>query len=290
MSDGSDRSVDPNEAFSLVASETRFDVLRALWDSTTGTGERSVSFADLREASGIPDSGQFNYHLDQLTPQFVRRVDGEYQLTTAGRRVVGAAFSGGLTDMETAIDPRPVRDCRECGGTIALRYEHGRMRVKCRDCGTHEADMHAPPALIATADSDELEPLLGKHLLTEIQRLNRGICLYCSGPLDAAFHLDEDGELHEEWSVSFSCELCGHVSYSHVTGLVFDHPAVVSLLYEAGIDLRETPLWELDPLITATERVAAEDPFRVETTIETDDAALTLRLDESLSVVEHERH
>jgi len=111
MSERKGQSVDPNEAFSLVASETRFVVLQALWGLTTGTGRSSVSFADLRDASGITDSGQFNYHLDQLTPQFVRKLDGEYQLTTAGRRVVGAAFSGSLTDMETTIDPRPVRNC-----------------------------------------------------------------------------------------------------------------------------------------------------------------------------------
>lgn len=289
MSEQSGQSVDPDEAFSLVASETRFGVLQALWDLTTGTSESSVSFADLHDASEISDSGQFNYHLDQLTPQFVRKADREYQLTAAGRRVVGAAFSGGLTDMETTIDPRPVRNCPGCGGTIALWYGDGQMVVECRDCDNHEADMRAPPALVATADTDELETLLGKHLLTEIQRLNRGFCLYCSGPLEAEFQRDDKGRLHDEWSVSFSCEVCGHVSYSLVTGIVLDHPAVVSLLYEAGIDLRETPLWELDPLLDATERVAAEDPLRVETTIETDDAALTLQLDESLSVVEYER-
>jgi len=290
MSEGRGQSVDPNEAFSLVASETRFVVLQALWDLTTGTDGSSVSFADLRDASGIGDSGQFNYHLDQLTPQFVRKVDGEYQLTAAGRRVVGAAFSGGLTDMETTVDPRPVRNCPGCGGTIALWYGHGQMVVECRDCENHEADMRAPPALVATADTDELETLLGKHLLTEIQRLNRGFCLYCGGPLEAEFQRDDEGRLHDEWSVSFSCDVCGHVSYSLVTGVVLDHPAVVSLLHEAGIDLRETPLWELDPLLNASERVAAEDPLRVETTIETDEAALTLQLDESLSVLEYERH
>lgn len=290
MSEENGRSVDPTEAFGLVASETRFAVLRALWELTTGTGEASASFTDLREASGIRDSGQFNYHLDQLTPQFVRKTDGAYQLTTAGRRVVGAAFSGGLTDTETTVEPRPVRDCPECGGTIALQYVDGQVRVACGDCGTHEADMHAPPALVATVDADELETLLGKYLLTEIQRQNRGFCLYCGGPLEAEFRRDDEGRLREEWSVSFSCEVCGHVSYSIVTGVVLDHPAVVSLLHEAGIDLRETPLWNLEPLLSATERVAAADPLRVETTIETDDAALTLRLDESLSVVEYERH
>ena len=290
MSEGRGQSVAPAEAFSLVASETRFVILQALWDLTTGTGGPSVSFADLREASEIRDSGQFNYHLDQLTPQFVQKVDGEYQLTAAGRRVVGAAFSGGLTDMETTIDPRPVRDCPECGGTIALQYGHGQMHVECRDCDNHEADIQAPPALVATADTDELETLLGKHLLTEIQRLNRGFCLYCGGPLEAEFQRDDEGRLREEWNVSFSCEVCGHVSYSLVSGVVLDHPAVVSLLHEAGIDLRETPLWELDPLLDATERVVAEDPLRVETTIETGDTALTLQLDESLSVIEYERH
>jgi hypothetical protein len=290
MSEGRGQSVDPNEAFSLVASETRFVLLQALWGLTTGTGESSVSFADLHDASGISDSGQFNYHLNQLTPQFVRKLNGEYQLTVAGRRVVGAAFSGGLTDLETTIDPRPVRNCPECGGTIMLWYGHGQMVVECRDCGNHEADMGAPPALVATADTDELETLLAKHLLTEIQRLNRGFCLYCGGPLEAEFQRDDEGRLHDDWNVSFSCEVCGYVSYSPVTGVVLGHPAVVSLLHEVGIDLRETPLWELDLLLNANERVAAEDPLRVETTIETDDAALTLQLDESVSVVEYERY
>jgi len=290
MSEGTNQSVDPSEAFSLVASETRFAVLEALWDLTTGTGESSASFADLREVSGIRDSGQFNYHLDQLTPQFVRKVDEGYRLTTAGRRVVGAAFSGGFTDLETAIDPRPVRDCPECGDTITLQYGNGGMRLECRGCGHHEADMQAPPALVATADTDDLETLLGKHLLTEIQRLNRGFCLYCGGPLDAGFQRDDQGKLHEDWSVSYSCTVCGHVAYSMVAGMVLDHPAVVSLLYDAGIDIRETPLWELDPILDATERVVAEDPLRVETTIETGDGALTLTVDEELSVVEYHRH
>ena len=290
MTEETGQSADPNEAFSLVASEMRFGVLQALWDLSTGDGGSSASFAALHDASGIRDSGQFNYHLDQLTPQFIRKVDGEYQLTAAGRRVVGAAFSGSLTDLETTVDPRPIRDCPECGGTITLQYGHGQMYVKCRDCESHEADMHAPPVLVATADTDEIEALLGKHLLTEIQRLTRGFCLYCGGPLDAEFQRDDEGRLHEDWSVSFSCEVCGHVSYSLVTGVVLDHPAVVSLLHEAGIDIRETPLWELDSLLNAAERVVSRDPLRVETTIEIDDAALTLQLDESLSVVEYERH
>jgi ribosomal protein L37E len=282
-------SVDPSEAFSLVASETRFAVLRALWDLTSGTGTNTASFATLREESGIRDSGQFNYHLDQLTPQFVRKVDGEYQLTVAGRRVVGGVVSGGFTDLETAMDPRPVGDCPDCGGTNELRYRDGQMTVDCRDCGRQAANMHAPPVLVANVDDDALPRVLGTYLTTEIQRLNRGFCLYCGGQLRSEIVRDDDGGLREDWNVSLTCTVCGHVSYSLVRGTVIDHPAVVSLLFEAGIDVRERPLWELDPILDATERVVAEDPLRVETTIETDAAALTLTVDDSLDVVEYER-
>jgi hypothetical protein len=290
MPDHADRSVDPNEAFSLVASETRFAVLQALWDLTTGTGENAVSFGTLREAADVGDSGQFNYHLDQLTPQFVRKVDDGYRLTIAGQRVVGAAVSGEFTDLETAMDPRPVGDCPECDGTVELGYEDGHMVVDCPDCEARVADMQAPPVLVATADSEELPEYLGKHLLTEIQRMNRGFCLHCGGPLEGHVERDDDGRLRDSWNVSFTCQVCGHVSYSLVSGTVADHPAVVSLLYEAGIDIRETPLWDVDPLLDATEAVVAEDPLRVETTLATDRGALTFTLDENLDVVEYERH
>jgi hypothetical protein len=284
------QSVDPSEAFSLVASETRFAVLQALWDLSTGTGTSAVSFAALRREAEVGDSGQFNYHLDQLTPQFVRKVDGEYRLTIAGQRVVGAAVSGEFTDLETAMDPQPVGDCPDCDGTIELGYEDGHMAVDCRDCETRIVDMQAPPVLVATADPADLPEVLGKHLLTEIQRMNRGFCLHCGGPLDGRVERDEDGRLREDWNVSLSCQVCGHVSYSLVSGTVADHPAVVSLLHEANIDIRETPLWEIDPILEATEQVVDEDPLQVETTIETDHAAVTVTLDDDLDVLSFERH
>jgi len=289
MTEAGGQSVDSSEAFSLVASETRFAVLQALWDLTAGTETSTVSFAQLRREADVGDSGQFNYHLDQLTPQFVRKVDGEYRLTIAGQRVVGAAVSGEFTDLETTMEPRPVGDCPECDGTVELGYEDGHMVVDCRGCETRVADMQAPPVLVATADPEELPELLGKHLLTEIQRMNRGFCLHCGGPLDGHVERDDDGRLRDSWNVSFTCQVCGHVSYSLVSGTVADHPAVVSLLHEAGIDIRETPLWDVDPILDATERIADEDPLRVETTIETDHAALTLTLDADLDVVDYER-
>jgi len=289
MTEAGGQSVDSSEAFSLVASETRFAVLQALWDLTAGTETSTVSFAQLRREADVGDSGQFNYHLDQLTPQFVRKVDGEYRLTIAGQRVVGAAVSGEFTDLETTMEPRPVGDCPECDGTVELGYEDGHMVVDCRGCETRVADMQAPPVLVATADPEELPELLGKHLLTEIQRMNRGFCLHCGGPLEGHVERDDDGRLRDSWNVSFTCQVCGHVSYSLVSGTVADHPAVVSLLHEAGIDIRETPLWDVDPILDATERIADEEPLRVETTIGTDHAALTLTLDADLDVVSYER-
>lgn len=287
MSDGND-GMDASEAFGLVADETRFGILQSLWDLTEGTDRWTVSFADLRAETGMRDSGRFNYHLDQLTPQFVRKAAEGYALTMAGRQVVGAAVSGVYTDHETSMEPRAVGECHECGGTIEAQYEHGRMLVTCRDCGLHLSDMSAPPVLVATHDADELPAVLSKHLLTEVQRMNRGFCVHCGGPLETSV-VPREREGFDDWNVRFTCEACGGQASSVVTGAVVDHPAVVAFLHDAGIDYRETPIWEVEPFLTASETVVSEDPLRVETTLESDAGILTLTVDGDLNVVDYER-
>lgn len=73
----------PEEAFSLVANETRFQILQALWEADA----TQQTFPDLRASVGIRDSGQFNYHLGKLIPEFVRQPDDGYELTYAGRQI-----------------------------------------------------------------------------------------------------------------------------------------------------------------------------------------------------------
>lgn len=103
----------PDRAFWLLSDETRVAILRAVWESSADT----VSFTEIRERIGNPNSGHFNYYIDKLTGHFLSKGEDGYALTQAGREVVRAVLAGSLTErprMEsTPIDGR----CVECGGT-----------------------------------------------------------------------------------------------------------------------------------------------------------------------------
>jgi len=292
MSDGDGGATAPDEVFAAVANETRFDILRAVWDLTkTGTGDGTATFADVRAEAGVRDSGQFNYHLKELIPRFVRKTDEGYDVTHAGSRLVGAVVSGVYTDDETAVDPQPVGDCPNCGGTVEAGYDDGQMHIDCIDCEVTITDMAAPPILAASYDAEELPAVYSKHLVSEIERINRGFCPYCSGRLDS--HVEEKDKAVEEMEgfldVVYECRECGGDLHSAVGAAVIDHPAVVSLFHDAGIDVRRTPIWELDPLFDTAGEIVSEDPLRVAATVEVGDEALDLVLDEDLNVVECER-
>ncbi|MEF8884798.1 MAG: helix-turn-helix domain-containing protein, partial [Haloarculaceae archaeon] len=84
---------DPDEAFAALADDTRVDILRALWSDE----DQRATFSELREAVGMRDSGQFNYHLDKLVGRFVRKTDDGYELTLAGLYVNGAIEAGAIS-------------------------------------------------------------------------------------------------------------------------------------------------------------------------------------------------
>lgn len=278
-------------AFSVVASETRFEIIEALWAETRGTESDAVGFADLRAAAGIRDSGQFNYHLDQLRPRFVRKCDEGYELTHAGTQIIGAAVSGVYTDLDATVEPQSVGACPACSATVEASYSAGEMRIECTACELTITDLSAPPILAASFDDEELPAVFSRHLLTEVQRMNRGFCPLCSGPVEVALDRKTDGKrdtLADHLDVVYTCRECGMTAHGVVALSVIGHPAVVSFCHEAGVDVRETPVWELDWLFDAPGTVTSEDPTRIETTIELDDRALTLTLDGSLDVLDHE--
>lgn len=143
MEPGAD-GADVERAFWLLSDETRIVILRALW----AADEDTVSFSELREAVGNPNSGQFNYHLGKLADHFVSKVEGGYELTQAGREVVRAVLAGSITDQPT-VGPGPVDgDCTACGAQPALRYDEYGI-VECSDCGATVTWTEFPPAGLA---------------------------------------------------------------------------------------------------------------------------------------------
>ncbi|WP_255150149.1 DUF7351 domain-containing protein [Halorarius halobius] len=273
---------DLEAAFSLVANDIRFRIVQELWEARQAEA-LPMPFSELFDSVDVQDSGQFNYHLDKLVPRFVRNVEDGYELTFAGEQVIGAAVSGVYTDTDVTVDGIDVGECTDCGSTIEARYEAGRLDVQCVDCELVVAGgMPAPPVLAASHDPESLPRVFSQFLLTRSQSLTRGFCHHCGGRIESSL----DTESWDEPHVQQSCQACGVDVGMAVEAVVLDHPAVVSFLYEEGIDLRETMIWDLDWLFDTEVTVASEEPLRVELTMDGDDERLDLTLDETLSVVD----
>ena len=291
---------DLDDVFGVVANDTRFEILQALWDIHTESPEEidgperdPVPFSDLRERVGVRDSGRFNYHLSELVPRFVQhRADG-YALTHAGAQIIGAVVSGVYTETDTELDANPVDDCgkQNCDGTLEASYDDGHVTVACDDCDVRIV-MHAPPILVGAHDVESNPDTLQQYTLTELQKTIRGFCPLCNGPIDARVargHLGDDDPPDGRVKVVHECRECGLVSHTSAVSLLLDHPAVVSLLYEAGYDYREIALWKRPESVESVESIVDDDPVRVAVTVTVDGEELSVLLDEELSVIEFDR-
>ena len=284
-----DTGHDVDDAFGLVADETRVDILRALWE-TADRGE-SVSFSDLRDQVGVRDSGRFNYHLDRLTPEFVRHRDDGYALTYAGLEVVGAALSGAYTDaVGRTYGPVDVADCRAdgCDGTTQLRYDEGAVVFECDTCDRAPDIVPAPPVLVDAHDIGSDPNVASQFGMAVIETINRGFCHVCNGPVDhAVARVDPryDAELPDAVDIITECDECGWRRRAGAVSALIGHPAVVSRLYDAGIDYQSTPHWRQAWITDAEETVTGEDPVRVQVETPIGDDRVTFILDGDLELV-----
>ncbi|WP_433634033.1 DUF7351 domain-containing protein [Halomicrococcus sp. NG-SE-24] len=189
-----------------------------------------------------------------------------------------------------SLDSRAVDKCSNCNGTLELRYEQGHTAVDCDSCGATRI-MSAPPILVVAHDVEENPELLGTFATTQLQQTIRGFCYLCSGPVEGTVvdsSLDSETDDSGNVKVAYECTECGAPFYTAATTAVLDHPVVVSLLHDAGIDYREIPSWRITRILDSEERVNDDDPVRVEVTVTVDDE-LTFVLDENLDVVEYSR-
>jgi hypothetical protein len=278
-----------DDAFGLIANELRIEILRALWEEP---GE-PLSFTALHSRLDVRESSKFNYHLGRLVPEFVRKTDEGYLLTHAGKQVVGAAVSGVLTEARTLnLGPVGAGECMFCAGALEARYEDGDVTVDCTACDRLIMDLPVPPVVVADADPEELPGLVSSHVLTLTQQLSRGQCKLCHGRVDARLGAPSDAEsvaYRSTLDVRFDCRACGDRTFLNAGATVMDHPAVAAFLLDAGIDLRETYVWEVVPLLDPDETVEREDPLRLRLVVELDGESLALWLDESATVVDYER-
>jgi DNA-binding transcriptional ArsR family regulator len=293
---------DPDEVFGLLSNDTRVRILRALWE----TGDEEATFSELREAVGMRDSGQFNYHLDELVGRFVERTGNGYELTRAGKRINGAIEAGAYT-ASGSIDPLELEEpCPTCGGGRTFHYEDETVRVECADCPVSYR-FGVPPAAFAGHDRESIPAVASRYLRTKIERITNGFCPFCDGPLTPTVapipELEPDADAADEhedvpeavaeqveavpW-VQYTCGQCAAEPTVGLTLAFIDHPAVVSFYYARGADVRDRAVWDFGDGDPEQQVVRSREPFRASVTYEADGDSLTLTVDEDLAVVDIE--
>lgn len=270
----------PDRAFWLLSDESRIAILRALW----AADKNPVSFTDLRERVGNPNSGQFNYHLDKLQDHFVSKTDDGYELSQVGREVIRAVHAGSITE-QPKLDPNPIDgNCVECGASLIVRYDEYGI-VECSDCGETVMWNEFPPAGLTERLPTEVAATFDEWTRARFHLAMDGICPNCATEMATTIHTDTDGDV----STTHRCENCKYEARAPLFGHVIRHPAVVSFYYERGIDIMLASYWELqDYAREFEEEVVTDDPWTARVTIEADGDQLHLTLDDQLVVVDVE--
>jgi DNA-binding transcriptional ArsR family regulator len=278
-------SPDPADVFGVVADETRMTILRALAEAPYEEYGDTLTFSDLREAAGIRDSGQFNYHLDTLVGQFVERTDDGYSLTYPGELLYRTVIAG-LFTRQTELEPRTIdSDCFDCGAPLEMEYDGTVLHVDCSDCGREYMGVEFPPSAVESRDDDRLETF-NQWVRHHVLLMNRNVCVWCAGPMPGKIqYRDEDDETPH---VVRNCEHCGGFMWTTPGEVVLDHPAVVSFFYERGVDVTSRPLWELEFVVGDAVEVRSEDPWELVVTVACEGDEMRAVIDGNAEVIEIE--
>lgn len=313
--DATDRP--PDELFAVLGNELRMDTLLALWERYDPlTDDEAVPFSELYDAVDVDDTGQFNYHLEQLQEHLIEKVDDGYTFQPVGLTIVQSIIAGAGHQADST--PRPVDAiCRRCGADTYLTYQDSRIFHVCTECAGSFADasfpdgaiwgQRAPPAALRSRDPEALFAALVWREFPRMAHLSAHVCPQCAGPLEHFLDVCEDHDPGD----SGSCPACGYIGQVranwvcgtckfHATGspsgLLRNHPAVIAFHWEHDIDFGypyDTNSFEdvvenetIKREVTEDEAVLSRDPFRVRYTIQFDEAAIAMTLDEDLEVVD----
>jgi hypothetical protein len=280
-----DECLQPAEAFSVIGNETRLAILEALWAAP----DHPVSFSELRSRVGMADSAQFNYHLQKLTGQFLRKTDDGYEFRSAGRAVIQAVLSGSL-NQDPELEPFGVEgECIDCGTGLEAFYEDERLRVVCPDCCRDHADWDFPPGGLEDRTPEAVMDAFNQRVRHLLCLSADGVCPDCNGRMETTVsYADSNAEATVD--VTHWCRRCENETNTTIGISLLDDAEVVSFYRDHGVDLNAVPFWTL-PWCVADEdtTVLDDDPWRFRVDVALDDERLEVVLDGALAVVDAER-
>ena len=280
------------EAFSLVGNEVRADILGIL-ASPEGDGPwKELSFSELhsRVDPGM-DSGQFNYHLQQLVGRYVEQTESGYKMRPEGVNLYRSIVAGTFTREET-LDPIDAGfDCHFCGTRVSGSYEDGQFSVRCPGCEHTYARNMLPPSVVE--DEAELLRRVDQSTRHDMLTAAEGVCPTCLNGLDLTFIDAEDAPFNDgdqlDVMAKFECSYCGARRYMSIGTAMIDEASLVAFAHDRGLDVHETPVWELE--FAATDRhleVRSRDPWEFVLDVTLEGETLELVIDDELEVVDRQ--
>lgn len=303
---GDSRRLPPDEAFGVLGDATRLEILQAL-----GRAGEALAFSELFDRVEYDTPGNFSYHLDKLQGHFVRRAEEGYELRQTGRRVVEAVLSGTVTDGPVVERTETDLPCVLCGGTMEVGYRREQVGVFCRDCGgtrggrSPTADwaddamadvvghVTLPPAGVRDRSPAELFHAAEVWTVAEAQTAARGVCPRCAAAVDHAVkvcddHDDADGRCDrcdQEFRVTVrvDCSNCIFGEESVFTKFLLADEHLMQFMIAHGVDPLAPETFHIAAL---EETTVSEDPFELRVRFAVDGDALTLTVDEELTVQE----
>jgi DNA-binding transcriptional ArsR family regulator/Zn-finger nucleic acid-binding protein len=300
-------------AFELLGNETRLAILLVLWEAIDPVPPRfepTLSFSELRRRVGMRHGEQFNYHLDRLVGQLVRKTDEGYTLTTSAKRILSTIFAGTLTAAPSFADEQIDAPCMLCGASTVVDYGDGVLTQRCPSCDGVSRAPGEPSGVIAR----EYRPPVGLENRTPQEFVRQGktwhrhqrhafierTCPDCSGTVTTTVHVCDDHDDHDgtvcdhcdgvhEIDVSFVCDVCKASLRTGVWNTILTDVAVIAFFHEHGRDTKalEDEL-AYGVLYEAVERVAihSEEPVEIVVTVELDGDRLDVVLDDEVHVLD----
>ena len=271
------------DGFDLLADETRASILRELaMARRDAPRDPALSFSALRERVGVADSGRFNYHLGKLTGHLVAGGADGYELSPVGQQAASSILAGAYSDPPDRGPVELAESCGRCGTPFEVRYEDGVLRVECGD--DHGYGDAVPPGVLEDTSLREAARVLDATIRADLAAARRDTCPACLGALDWRFETDIPAAAPVDAAYVAVCQSCGQ-QLSLSPGLfVFDHPAVVAAYRDAGVDVRDQPLWTIDCCLPGAGTLVSVDPPRIDVAAGPD-ADCQFRLDGTGGVV-----
>lgn len=294
-------SLAPDEAFSVLGNETRLGILQTLAEA-----ESPLTFSELYDRIEYDPSTNFSYHLQKLEGHFVQKTDQGYELGQAGTRVVQAVLSGTVTESPRLERTRIDHRCEFCGAPTEISYTGGILGLYCTECSSAATEswpdefqgfirgQPLPPAGLQSRTADEIYRTAAVRGYLQGVSIANDICPECSAPLDYSIDKCNDHQHEADF-----CEACGR----RWPVLVVNR--CTNCTIEGGIRLRTYVLTSVEVLAFLTthgmnplapskepwaeldayyETVRSMEPFEVRVTISVDGDAISVSVDEELSV------